>query len=80
MTRAEMQALPGAKDGLVRKYIDKSGRKGHAGIPSLLKGSQPLGYEAEFILSSFVVPSCVLFARFVKCCQPFVLMVCGFCC
>ena len=43
MTRAEMQALPGAQNGLVRKYIDKSGRKRHAGIPSLLKGSQPLG-------------------------------------
>ena len=43
MTRAAMAALPGAKDGLVRKYIDKNCRKRHAGISERLKSSQCLG-------------------------------------
>ena len=42
MTKAAMQSLPGAKDGLVRKYIDKAGKRRHAGVPQPLKGSQSL--------------------------------------
>lgn len=50
MTRAAMQALPGAKDGLVRKYIDKGGRKRHAGVSERLKSSQWLGDGFVFLL------------------------------
>lgn len=42
MSRAAMQALPGTALGLVRKYIDKSGKKRMVGVPERLKSSQPL--------------------------------------
>lgn len=45
MTREALRSLPGAKEGLVRKYIDKEGRKRHAGVPGRLKGSQFLGFK-----------------------------------
>lgn len=42
MSRAAMQSLPGTALGLVRKYIDKSGKKRMVGVPERLKSSQPL--------------------------------------
>ena len=42
MTRAALQSLPGAKDGLVKKYIDKAGKKRMVGVPERLKCSQSL--------------------------------------
>ena len=45
MTRSALQSLPGAKEGLVRKYIDKQGQKRRAGVPGRLKGSQFLGVK-----------------------------------
>ena len=38
MTRSAMQLLPGKP--LVKKYIDKSGKKRHVGIPDRLRSSQ----------------------------------------
>ena len=45
MTKAALQSLPGSKDGLVRKYIDKAGKRRHAGVPDRLKNSQSLCLE-----------------------------------
>lgn len=45
MTRAQLQALPGAQQGLVRKYIDKRGQRRHAGVPDRLKSSQSPGIK-----------------------------------
>lgn len=42
MTRAALQSLPGACDGLVRKYVDKRGKKRHVGVPEKLRKSQCL--------------------------------------
>ena len=42
MTRAALQSLPGARDGLVRKYVDKRGQKRHVGVPEKLRKSQCL--------------------------------------
>ena len=43
LSREALRSLPGAADGLVRKYIDKKGRRRHAGIAAKLKSSQRLG-------------------------------------
>ncbi len=43
MTREALRALPGSNQGLVKKYIDKNGKKRHVGVPSRLKRSQPFG-------------------------------------
>ena len=40
MSREALRALPGSSKGLVKKYVDKSGRKRHVGVPSRLKSSQ----------------------------------------
>ena len=40
LTKAAMQSLPGKP--LVKKYIDKAGRKRHVGIPDRLRQSQQL--------------------------------------
>lgn len=42
MTRAALQALPGAEHGLVRKYMDKNGKRRHVGVPGRLRSSQCL--------------------------------------
>lgn len=42
MTLAALQSLPGACDGLVRKYVDKRGQKRHVGVPEKLRKSQCL--------------------------------------
>lgn len=43
LSREVLRSLPGVKDGgLVRKYIDKSGKKRHVGVASKLKMSQRL--------------------------------------
>ena len=43
LSREQLRSLPGVKDGgLVKKYIDKSGKKRHVGVPSKLKQSQCL--------------------------------------
>ena len=42
MSREALRMLPGSSNGLVRKYIDKAGKRRHAGVPSRLKGSQRL--------------------------------------
>lgn len=36
-------SLPGG--ALVKKYIDKQGKKRYAGIPKKLRASQPLGFD-----------------------------------
>ena len=42
LTRAALQALPGAEHGLVRKYVDKRGKRRHVGVPDRLRSSQCL--------------------------------------
>ena len=42
MPRAALQALPGAEHGLVRKYVDKRGKRRHVGVPDRLRSSQCL--------------------------------------
>lgn len=43
LSREVLRSLPGVKDGgLVRKYIDKSGKKRHVGVAAKLKQSQRL--------------------------------------
>ena len=42
MTRSALQSLPGSSTGLVRKYVDKSGRKRIVGLGDKLRQSQPL--------------------------------------
>lgn len=42
MTRSALQALPGSSTGLVRKYVDKNGRKRIVGLGDKLRQSQPL--------------------------------------
>ena len=42
MSREALRMLPGSSNGLVRKYIDKAGKRRHVGVPSRLKGSQRL--------------------------------------
>ena len=42
LTRAALQALPGAAHGLVRKYVDKRGKRRHVGVPDRLRSSQCL--------------------------------------
>ena len=40
LTREQLRALPGAQQGLVKKYIDKNGKKRHVGVAGRLKQSQ----------------------------------------
>ena len=40
MTRAALQALPGAAQGLVKKYVDKRGQRRHCGVKDRLRSSQ----------------------------------------
>jgi len=40
LSREALRNLPGAREGLVRKYIDKHGKRRHGDVPSRLKGSQ----------------------------------------
>ena len=40
MTRAALQALPGAAQGLVKKYVDKRGQRRHCGVKDSLRSSQ----------------------------------------
>ena len=42
MSREALRMLPGSSKGLVRKYIDKAGKRRHVGVPDKLKGSQCL--------------------------------------
>ena len=42
LTRAALQALPGAEHGLVRKYVDKRGKRRHVGVSDRLRSSQCL--------------------------------------
>jgi hypothetical protein len=42
MSREALRMLPGSSKGLVRKYIDKAGKRRHVGVPSRLMGSQRL--------------------------------------
>eukprot|EP00435_Cladocopium_sp_Y103_P032340 s1178_g8.t1 len=56
MTRAALQALPGAEHGLVRKYVDKNGKRRHVGVPERLRSSQcwdsePLCWDRVFAMS-----------------------------
>ena len=43
MPKMLRMSLPGG--ALVRKYIDKQGKKRYAGIPQKLRASQPLSYK-----------------------------------
>ena len=49
LSREALRSLPGSADGLVRKYIDKKGRRRHAGIAAKLESSQCLGCD-RFLL------------------------------
>ena len=42
LPRQTLQSLPGAAQGLVRKYMDKAGKRRHVGVASRLKMSQCL--------------------------------------
>ena len=42
LSREALRSLPGSTQGLVKKYIDKSGKRRHVGVPSRLKRSQYL--------------------------------------
>lgn len=52
MSREAMKCLPGARDGLVKKYIDKQGQPRRVGISEKLKASQCLDslYLQNFIM------------------------------
>ena len=42
LSREALRSLPGSSQGLVRKYIDKGGKRRHVGVASRLKRSQCL--------------------------------------
>lgn len=52
MTRAALQALPGAEHGLVRKYMDKNGKRRHVGVPDRLRSSQCLDSNIYVIINA----------------------------
>lgn len=63
LSREVLRSLPGSANGLVRKYIDKKGRRRHVGVPERLKISQRLGCNFTFYIHRMVCKkrSAVLF-------------------
>lgn len=50
LSREVLRSLPGSQHGLVRKYIDKKGRRRHVGVPDRLKSSQRFGCNFTFLV------------------------------
>lgn len=66
MSREALRMLPGSSKGLVRKYIDKAGKRRHVGVPDKLKGSQCLAECIACHVLEFAV--CVSVAIYIRCC------------
>ena len=48
LSREVLRNLPGSSNGLVKKFIDKKGRRRHVGVPERLKASQHFGCNFTF--------------------------------